>query len=67
MMNDSKPRQVQCPTCEKPVAWIESNKHRPFCSERCQLIDFGDWATEKHAIPGEPAFPPEEDPDGNLQ
>jgi hypothetical protein len=66
-MPEQKQRQVQCPSCGKSVAWIDSNKYRPFCSERCQLIDFGEWATEKHAIAGEPAFPPEEDPDGGLQ
>lgn len=26
---------------------------RPFCSKRCKLIDFGEWATESHRIPGE--------------
>ncbi|MCI5106081.1 MAG: DNA gyrase inhibitor YacG [Pseudomonadales bacterium] len=49
------------------MAWIDSNKYRPFCSKRCQLIDFGEWATEKHSIAGEPVFPPEEDQDGGLQ
>jgi endogenous inhibitor of DNA gyrase (YacG/DUF329 family) len=27
---------------------------RPFCSERCKLVDLGAWLTEAHAIPGEP-------------
>lgn len=66
-MSEQKQRQVQCPTCEKNVTWIDSNKYRPFCSKRCQLIDFGEWATEKHSIAGEPVFPPEEDQDGGLQ
>ncbi len=30
---------------------------RPFCSRRCQLIDLGEWASEGHAIPGEPVPP----------
>ncbi|MFM9836156.1 MAG: DNA gyrase inhibitor YacG, partial [Methylophilaceae bacterium] len=34
-----------------------NNKYRPFCSERCQLIDLGDWANEAHRIPD--AKPPE--------
>ncbi len=45
---------VACPTCEKPVEWGEQNPFRPFCSERCKLIDLGAWASEERAIPGEP-------------
>ncbi len=47
---------VKCPTCHKEVAWIETSTYRPFCSERCRLIDLGEWASEKHAIPDEPAL-----------
>jgi len=65
-MTDNIPRKVNCPTCETPVVWSIENKFRPFCSERCKLIDFGGWATEKHTIAGEPVFDPE-DNDDNLQ
>jgi endogenous inhibitor of DNA gyrase (YacG/DUF329 family) len=41
---------VQCPVCQKPVPWIPSQQYRPFCSERCKLIDLGDWASEGHRI-----------------
>lgn len=44
---------VPCPTCNRPVEWSEANPWRPFCTERCKLIDLGAWAAEKHAIPGE--------------
>jgi endogenous inhibitor of DNA gyrase (YacG/DUF329 family) len=44
---------VQCPTCKKEVIWSEAYPYRPFCSERCKLIDLGAWAMEKHAIPDE--------------
>jgi len=50
-----KLRTVQCPVCGKPVKWVPEEKWRPFCSERCRLIDLGDWASEAHRIPGEPA------------
>lgn len=60
-------KSVNCPNCQKPVAWIETNKHRPFCSERCKLIDFGEWATEKHSIPGLPAYPTEDEEGEQLQ
>jgi endogenous inhibitor of DNA gyrase (YacG/DUF329 family) len=56
-----KVRTVNCPGCQTPVEWQESNRFRPFCSERCKLIDFGDWAAEKHSIPGEPVLPAEDD------
>ncbi len=46
---------VKCPTCEKQVVWNESSPWRPFCSERCKLIDLGAWADGSNAIAGEPA------------
>jgi len=46
-------RIVACPTCRKPVHWSEANRFRPFCSERCRLIDLGAWAEERHRIPAE--------------
>ena len=53
--------RVKCPTCQREIDWSQS-PYRPFCSERCKLIDLGAWLTEKHAIPGEPAT--EEAPQG---
>ncbi|MAA66137.1 MAG: DNA gyrase inhibitor YacG [Alteromonadaceae bacterium] len=46
-----------CPTCKKEVEWDTSNPHRPFCCERCKLIDLGAWANEDFRIPAEPADP----------
>ncbi len=43
---------VQCPQCKKPVHWNERFPHRPFCSKRCQQLDFGEWATEQNTIAG---------------
>ena len=48
----SQPMTVQCPTCDAPVEWSAASPSRPFCSERCKLIDLGAWAAEEHAIPG---------------
>ncbi|HWP94805.1 MAG TPA: DNA gyrase inhibitor YacG [Gammaproteobacteria bacterium] len=46
-------RIVKCPTCGKPVTWSPAAPWRPFCSERCRLIDLGEWLTEgARAIPG---------------
>lgn len=48
------PPMVKCPTCGRPVAWIETEKFRPFCGERCKLIDLGEWATGSYAVPVAP-------------
>ena len=50
------PLRVKCPQCGKPTAY-EGNPWRPFCSERCKLIDLGEWAEGRYAIPAEE--PPE--------
>ena len=42
---------VRCPTCQRELEWSPDNKWRPFCSERCKLIDLGNWAAEKNVIP----------------
>jgi endogenous inhibitor of DNA gyrase (YacG/DUF329 family) len=52
-MSDTTPRIVTCPTCQARVKWTPSNPHRPFCSERCRMIDLGAWADEQHKIPGD--------------
>jgi endogenous inhibitor of DNA gyrase (YacG/DUF329 family) len=41
---------VACPKCRKPVKW-EGNDYRPFCSERCRLLDLGAWVEEGYRIP----------------
>ena len=58
-------REVPCPRCGTRREW-SGNPWRPFCSERCKLIDLGAWFSEKHAIPGEEgeSTPPESDEDG---
>jgi endogenous inhibitor of DNA gyrase (YacG/DUF329 family) len=44
-------RVVNCPQCGKPVELSPANRYRPFCSERCRVIDLGAWATESYRIP----------------
>jgi len=43
---------TRCPTCKKFVDVSKENRFRPFCSERCQLVDLGTWAEEGFRIPG---------------
>jgi hypothetical protein len=48
-----KPTTLRCPHCGAPTTW-EGNPDRPFCSERCRLIDLGRWADEEYRVPAEP-------------
>lgn len=51
MAAEAKPHLVACPQCGKQSPWSSGNPYRPFCSERCKLVDFGQWATESYRIP----------------
>ena len=44
-------KKINCPLCGEQTTW-QDNPHRPFCSERCQLIDLGQWADESYRIQG---------------
>ena len=46
---------MKCPTCSRPILWNADFPQRPFCSDRCRLIDLGAWLNGERAIPGEPA------------
>jgi uncharacterized protein len=41
---------VKCPNCGK-MAEYSGNEYRPFCSERCKLLDFGAWLNEEYTLP----------------
>lgn len=51
--------QTTCPGCGKSHTYSASNPNRPFCCERCKLIDLGRWANEEYSIPT-PASPDDE-------
>jgi endogenous inhibitor of DNA gyrase (YacG/DUF329 family) len=44
-------KKVACPQCGTMVEWDAKNRYRPFCSERCKMIDLGAWANESYRIP----------------
>jgi len=46
-------RIAPCPTCRRRTP-LEGNPFRPFCSERCKLLDLANWADERYRVPGEP-------------
>jgi len=43
--------KTKCPICGKKDTWRSENKYKPFCSDRCKLIDLGEWANESRKIP----------------
>ncbi len=44
-------RQVKCPQCGLLTFYSAENPSRPFCSDRCRLIDLGEWADQSYKIP----------------
>ena len=58
--------RVNCPTCQEIVEWKQENEFRPFCSERCKLIDLGAWANEEYRVPAENASPDDLDQGGEV-
>ena len=48
------PKRVRCPHCGVMAEYKSDNPSRPFCSERCKLLDLGAWAEERYSIPGAP-------------
>lgn len=64
MSASGKPLIVKCPNCGASVPWIPEQAYKPFCSERCKLIDLGEWAMEEKRIPGE-SLPLEGDDEDN--
>lgn len=53
---------VKCPNCGKPTEFT-GNEFRPFCSERCKLLDFGAWADGEYSLPSETASMTDEEID----
>jgi uncharacterized protein len=54
------PPVVNCPSCGADVVWSADSTWRPFCSERCKMIDLGDWASEKFRVPVQEVDGPDE-------
>lgn len=49
-MPSNAPPIVACPHCGIELPWDTNNHARPFCSERCKLIDLGKWASEDYRV-----------------
>lgn len=56
-------RTVACPRCGVQAPFdAKANPYRPFCGERCKLIDLGAWASEAYRVPVQAAPEPPEEP-----
>lgn len=53
---DSTVRRVSCPSCHSEVIWSASSPFKPFCSQRCQDMDFLNWSEEKHVLQGSNSY-----------
>jgi endogenous inhibitor of DNA gyrase (YacG/DUF329 family) len=48
---------MKCPKCKRETEYNKDNPYRPFCSERCKMVDLGQWANEEYAIPSREPVP----------
>jgi uncharacterized protein len=55
---------MKCPICKKDVA--PDSQYHPFCSERCKIIDLGNWASERYVI-STPVHPTESEDDIEIE
>ena len=62
-MTDADGPKVNCPNCGALVIWSTAATWRPFCSDRCRLLDLGAWFSEERSIPDTESAPPIVDPD----
>ena len=53
--------RVKCPTCRREMDWSPDNIFRPFCSERCKMVDLGAWFAGERAIAGQPQLSPDDE------
>ncbi|NUN06346.1 MAG: DNA gyrase inhibitor YacG [Bdellovibrio sp.] len=51
MTDSTNKLKVKCPQCGLLTLYSTENSFRPFCSERCRLIDLGEWASDSYRIP----------------
>ena len=57
---------MTCPRCKGPSVLAGSNRWRPFCSERCRVIDLGAWASEAYRVPLAQQDPGDAPPDADA-
>lgn len=51
---------MKCPICERDFDPARPTAARPFCSERCKLVDLGRWLGEDYSLPAAAEVEPDE-------
>ncbi|MGH8732062.1 MAG: DNA gyrase inhibitor YacG [Burkholderiales bacterium] len=51
---------MPCPRCGTISEYSTQNKWRPFCSERCRMIDLGRWGSDAYRVPSREKDEPKE-------
>jgi len=51
LIKENAGENIKCPQCKK-VASIINNPYKPFCSERCKMVDLGAWLSERYKVSG---------------
>jgi uncharacterized protein len=64
-MAQENTKTIRCPICKKEVTLDDPNM--PFCSDRCRIIDLGNWASEKYVIPGASSLEAEDSDDESSE
>jgi endogenous inhibitor of DNA gyrase (YacG/DUF329 family) len=54
-------KKVPCPRCGQPALFSPENPWRPFCGERCKMIDLGAWASETYRVPADSGKPDDDE------
>ena len=49
---DSSVIKTRCTMCKKEIVYDINNPFRPFCSEKCRILDLGEWASNHRVIKG---------------
>ena len=59
---------IACCRCRKLLQYrkVADLRYFPFCSERCKMLDLGEWLDEEHRIPGEHPSSGSNKPDGGA-
>lgn len=58
-------RKIRCPYCQQETVYSLENPFRPFCSERCKILDLGEWADESYRVPDKENSSSNKDEDQN--
>ena len=68
--DSKKTPAAPCPQCKKTTSLGPDNGWRPFCSQRCKMLDLGEWFSGGYAVAaeeGSEGADPDQDESATLQ